>query len=74
MTQPAQQLGVDGLEGDLVAFGGCGSHEVAVRAVHLLNDLVRGVATAPVVEIMPVELVIRDSCGAMRAVAGAEIQ
>jgi LacI family transcriptional regulator len=48
--------------------------ETGKRAVHLLNDLVRGVATAPVVEIMPVELVVRDSCGAMRAVAGAEIQ
>jgi LacI family transcriptional regulator len=48
--------------------------ETGKRAVHLLNDLVRGTATAPIVEIMPVELVVRDSCGAMRAVTGAEIQ
>ena len=48
--------------------------ETGKRAVHLLNDLVTGVATAPIVEIMPVELVVRDSCGAMRAVTGAAIQ
>ncbi len=39
------------------------------RAVHLLNDLVTGIASAPVVEIMPVELVVRESCGAMPASA-----
>lgn len=47
--------------------------ETGRRAVSLLNDLVSGVATEPIVEVMPVELVVRDSCGAMRAVAGAEI-
>lgn len=31
------------------------------RAVRILNDLVTGVATAPVAELMPVELVIRES-------------
>ena len=48
--------------------------ETGRRAVHLLNDLVRGAVTAPVVEILPVELVVRESCGAARAVAGVEIQ
>lgn len=43
------------------------------RAVHILNDLVTGVATAPVVEIMPVELVIRESCGAIRGTAGSYV-
>lgn len=37
------------------------------RAVHMLNDLVNGVKTSPVAEIMPVELVIRESCGAIHA-------
>ena len=43
--------------------------ETGARAVHMLNDLVTGVKTAPVAEIMPVELVIRESCGAIRASA-----
>ena len=47
--------------------------ETGRRAVALLNDLVSGAATAPIVEVMPVELVVRDSCGALRAVAGTEI-
>jgi LacI family transcriptional regulator len=38
--------------------------ETGERAVHILNDLVSGSATAPVVEILPVELVIRESCPA----------
>ena len=37
------------------------------RAVHILNDLVTGVATAPVAELMPVELVIRESSEAVGA-------
>ena len=48
--------------------------ETGKRAVHLLNDLVRGKTTAPIVEIMPVELIVRDSCGATRAFTGAEIK
>ncbi|MDF1596897.1 MAG: LacI family DNA-binding transcriptional regulator [Acidimicrobiia bacterium] len=40
--------------------------ETGVRAVHLLNDLVTGVSVAPIVEILPVELVVRESCGALR--------
>lgn len=44
-----------------------------VRAVELLNELVSGQATAPVSETLPVELVVRDSCGATRASAGAEV-
>jgi len=43
--------------------------EAGARAVHILNDLVTGASTAPVTEIMPVELVIRESCGATRASA-----
>ncbi|MFO7547998.1 MAG: LacI family DNA-binding transcriptional regulator [Acidimicrobiia bacterium] len=39
-------------------------NETGARSVHMLNDLVRGTATPPIVEIMPVELVIRESCGA----------
>lgn len=65
----------------LMGFDGLPSSETAVpalttirqpvtqtgaRAVHLLNDLVNGVSIAPVVEILPVELVVRESCGAMR--------
>ena len=38
--------------------------ETGARAVQMLNDLVTGVAESPIVEIMPVELVVRDSCGA----------
>lgn len=47
--------------------------ETGARAVQILNDLVSGAVTPPVVEIMPVELVVRDSCGATRAAAGAEV-
>jgi LacI family transcriptional regulator len=38
--------------------------DTGARAVRMLNDLVSGEATAPIVEIMPVELVVRESCGA----------
>jgi DNA-binding LacI/PurR family transcriptional regulator len=47
--------------------------QTGVRAVHLLNDLVNGVAAAPIVEILPVELVVRESCGAMRVPAATEV-
>lgn len=40
------------------------------RAVYILNDLMSGAANPPVSEIVPVELVIRESCGAR--LAGAE--
>ena len=40
--------------------------QTGVRAVHLLNDLVNGVSAAPVIEVLPVELVVRESCGAIR--------
>lgn len=35
------------------------------RAVRVLNDLASGSATSPVIEIMPVELIVRESCGAL---------
>jgi LacI family transcriptional regulator len=38
--------------------------ETGARAVQMLNELVSGAAHRPLVEIMPVELVVRDSCGA----------
>jgi LacI family transcriptional regulator len=47
--------------------------ETGVRAVRMLKNLVSGVATAPVVEVLPVELVVRESCGALRAGAGIEV-
>ncbi len=34
------------------------------RAVELLNDLISGALAAPISEIMPVELVVGDTCGA----------
>lgn len=37
--------------------------ETGARAVQMLNDLVSGTAERPLVEIMPVELVVRGSCG-----------
>jgi LacI family transcriptional regulator len=40
--------------------------ETGARAVQVLNDLVSGATSTPVVEILPVELVVRDSCGASR--------
>jgi len=40
--------------------------DTGVRAVRMLNDLVTGAAKAPIVETMPVELVVRESCGASR--------
>lgn len=40
--------------------------DTGARAVRMLNDLITGEAIAPVVEILPVELVVRDSCGASR--------
>jgi LacI family transcriptional regulator len=44
--------------------------ETGARAVQMLNDLVRATATPPVVEIMPVELVVRESCGTQPVTAG----
>lgn len=44
--------------------------ETGARAVQILNDLVRGTATSPVVEIMPVELVVRESSGTRRDTSG----
>ncbi len=41
--------------------------DTGARAVQMLNDLVTGAATSPVVEVFPVELVVRESCGAMLA-------
>ena len=38
--------------------------DTGARAVQMLNDLVTGAATAPISEIMPVELIVRESCGA----------
>jgi LacI family transcriptional regulator len=48
--------------------------DTGARAVRVLNDLVTGVATAPVAEILPVELVVRESCGAMREIAGPSVE
>lgn len=47
--------------------------QTGARAVHLLNDLVNGIAAAPIVEILPVELVVRESCGALRRSDAAEV-
>lgn len=47
--------------------------QTGVRAVHLLNDLVNGLAAAPIIEILPVELVVRESCGALRLPAATEV-
>lgn len=44
--------------------------QTGARAVQVLNQLISGTATAPVVEIMPIELVVRESSGATRAAAG----
>jgi LacI family transcriptional regulator len=38
--------------------------ETGARAARLLNDLISGARTGPLAEIMPVELLIRESCGA----------
>ncbi len=48
--------------------------QTGTRAVLLLNDLITGIATAPVMEVMPVELVIRESSGAPRESRGAQVQ
>jgi LacI family transcriptional regulator len=39
--------------------------ETGARAVQMLNALINGEAQRPLVEIMPVELVVRGSCGAV---------
>ncbi len=39
--------------------------ETGTRAVQMLNTLISGEAQRPIVEIMPVELVVRGSCGAV---------
>lgn len=43
--------------------------KTGARAVEMLNELIGGTAQAPYTEILPVELVIRESCGATRASA-----
>ncbi len=43
--------------------------DTGARAVEMLNQLISGEASAPIVEIMPVELVVRGSCGAARTSA-----
>ena len=48
--------------------------ETGRQAVRMLNDLISGVVDGPLVEILPVELVVRDSCGATRLAAGAELR
>lgn len=47
--------------------------ETGARAVRVLNGLVTGETRPPVTEILPVELVVRESCGAMRD-AGAPVE
>lgn len=47
--------------------------ETGSRAVQILSDLVRGDIPTPVVEIMPVELIVRESCGAAVAAAGVGV-
>lgn len=47
--------------------------ETGSRAVHVLNDLITGKVEGPTIEILPVELVVRESCGAARA-ADAEVE
>lgn len=48
--------------------------ETGHRAVGMLNDLISGTAEGPLVEILPVELVVRDSCGAVRLADSAELR
>lgn len=65
----------------LVSFDGLPSSETSVpplttvrqpiaragaRAVELLLGLINGAISGPVAEIMPTELIVRDSCGALR--------
>ena len=47
--------------------------ETGSRAVQLLNDLVSGDVPVPIVEIVPVELIVRESCGAALVGAAAEV-
>lgn len=46
--------------------------ETGARAVQMLDDLVRESRTGPLVEIMPVDLVVRESCGAVPATSSAD--
>lgn len=40
--------------------------DTGARSVQMLNDLITGAEQRPLVEIMPVELVVRESCGATK--------
>lgn len=44
------------------------------RAVAVLSDLISGAVAAPFVDVLPVELVVRDSCGAIQVSARSEAQ
>ncbi len=46
--------------------------ETGSHAVKVLVDLITGKAKAPIVEILPVELVVRESCGATRTASELE--
>ena len=77
VPQDVAIVGFDGLQGSEAAVPALTTirqpvAETGSRAVHLLNDLVGGVTSTPVTEIMPVELVVRESCGAVNRSA-AEI-
>lgn len=71
----------------LVSFDGLPSSEVTVpalstvrqpisrtgaRAVEVLLDLVAGRASGPIGEVLPVELIVRDSCGMTHTFAGTQ--
>ncbi len=43
--------------------------DAGARAVEMLNELVAGEAKDPYIEIMPVELIVRQSCGSARQLA-----
>ncbi len=77
VPQDVAIVGFDGLQGSESAVPALTTirqpvAETGSRAVHLLNDLVGGVTSTPVTEVMPVELVVRESCGAVNRSA-AEI-
>ena len=64
---PAAQHSVPALTTVRQSVAGTGSH-----AVRILLDLVSGQEPGPVAEVLPTELVVRESCGAARSAAGAE--
>jgi LacI family transcriptional regulator len=46
--------------------------DTGARAVQVLNELVNGSTPPPIVEVLPVDLVVRESCGAILAAASSQ--